>query len=98
MYANSDNSVLLENNIGDPFKTSVCVRQGCPIPPVLFDIFLEQIMSDTLLNHHSSISIGRELSSLRFADDIDIVSGSNDELLQLTNSLSKHSLKREKPW
>ena len=49
-------------------------------------------MSDTLLNHHSSFSIGcREISNLRFADDIDLISGSNDRLQQLTNSLLKHA-------
>ena len=48
-------------------------------------------MSDTLLNYHSSISIGREISILRFADDIYLISGSNDELQQITNSLSKHA-------
>ena len=92
LYANSESSVLLENNIGDPFKTYVVVRQGCPLSPVLFNIFLEQIMSDNLLNHHSSISIGGiEISRLRFSDEIDLISGSNDELQQLTNSLSKHA-------
>ena len=58
LYANSGSSVLLENNIGDPYKTYVGVRQECPLFPVLFNIFLEQIMSAKLINHHSSISIG----------------------------------------
>ena len=48
-------------------------------------------MSNTLINHNSNISIcGREISNLRFADDIDLLSDSNDELQQHTNSLSKH--------
>ena len=56
------------------------------------NIFLEQIMSDTLLNHHSSISIGgRKISNLRFADDINLISGRNDELQQLTYSISKYA-------
>ena len=58
LYANSERYVLLENNIGDPFKTPVGVRQEFHLAPVLFNIFLEQIMSDPLLNDHSSISIG----------------------------------------
>ena len=60
------------NNIGDPSRTSVRVPQGCSLSSVLFNIFLEQIMSDTLINHHSSISIcGREISNIRLANDID---------------------------
>ena len=39
--------------------------------------------------HISTISIGgRNLSNLRFADDIDLIDGSNDELQTLTNKLS----------
>ena len=37
----------------------------------------------------STISIGsRNLSNLRFADDINLISGSNDKLQTLTNKLS----------
>ena len=49
-------------------------------------------MSDTLKDHHSSISIGgRIISNLRFADDIDLISGSNCELQKLTDSLALHA-------
>ena len=51
-------------------------------------------MSDTLINHHSSISICNciriEISNLRFDDDIDLINGNNDKLQQL-NYLSKHT-------
>ena len=60
--------------------------------PVLFNIFLEQIISDNLITHHFSIFIGgREISNIQFADEIDIISGSNGEIQQLTNILSKHA-------
>ena len=45
-------------------------------------------MLETLQDHHSTISIGgRTLSNLRFADDIDLMAGSNSELQSLTNRL-----------
>ena len=92
LYKSSNSAILLDNIKGDYFKTTVGVRQSCLLSPILFNIYLEQIMSDTLKYHHSSISIGsRIISNLRFADDIDLISGSNCELQKLTDSLALHA-------
>ena len=78
----------------------------------LHTIFTPTLVSwDTLLNHHSSISIGgREIFSLRFADNIDLINGSNDELQKLAYQniivyqhmrvilVWKLALKIIKPW
>ena len=46
-------------------------------------------MQETLHDHHASISNGaRSICSLRFADDIDLMGGSNGELQDLTNRLA----------
>ena len=73
---------MLFNSIqGQMFKTTVGVRQGCLLSPVLFNLFLEEIMARIQDEHISTISIGgRNLSNLRFADDIDFIAGSNDDL------------------
>ena len=48
----------------------------CLLPPTLFNIFLERIMTDALSDHESTVSIGgRTITSLRFADDIDGLAG-----------------------
>jgi len=45
-------------------------------------------MIDTLTDHRTTISIGgRKVCNLRFADDIDLMAGSNQELQELTYSL-----------
>ena len=51
-------------------------------------IFLEQIMKYILKNHKSTISFGgREISDLRFVDDIYLIACSNAELQELKNRL-----------
>ena len=81
---------MLFNSIqGQIFKTTVRVRQGYLLSPVLFNLFLEEIMAGIQDEHISTISIGgRNLSTFKFTDDIDLIAGSNDELQTLTNKLS----------
>ena len=89
LYQNSSSAVLLDGSVGQVFNTTVGVRQGCILSPTLFNIFLEQIMQETLHNHSSSVSIGGyPLCNLRFADDIDLMAGSEQELQNLTDRLT----------
>uniref|UniRef100_A0A3Q0RSH2 Reverse transcriptase domain-containing protein n=1 Tax=Amphilophus citrinellus TaxID=61819 RepID=A0A3Q0RSH2_AMPCI len=71
-----------------PFTPVIGVRQGCLLSPVLFNLYLKSIMREALEGHHTSISIGgRPLCNLRFADDIDLMGGSNQELQMLTDKM-----------
>ncbi|KAI8494650.1 hypothetical protein Bbelb_278760 [Branchiostoma belcheri] len=56
----------------------------------MFNLYLEKIMQDTLQDYYTSISIGgRRICNLRFADDIDLLGGSNAELQELTDRLTQ---------
>ena len=71
-------------------QNKVGVRQGCLLSPTLFNIFLERIMSDAREEHDGKISIGsRTITSLRFADDIDVLAKEEQELETLAESLDK---------
>ena len=88
LYDNASSAVYLNNNIGDWFRTTVGVRQGCLLSPTLFNIFLERIMEEALENHDGSVSIGgHKITNLRFADDIDGLAGSEEELRNLLRNL-----------
>ena len=55
----------------------------------LFNLFLENIMKETLHDFQSFISIGgRTINNLCFADDIDLMGGSDNKLQDLTNRLT----------
>ena len=80
----------MNGSIGEWFRTTVGVRQGCPLSPILFNIVLERIMSDALGKHDGKISIGgRNFTNLRFADDIDALAEEEQELEALVESLNK---------
>ena len=57
-YENSKSAVLLNNQLGEFFRTTVGVRQGCLLSPILYNLLLEKIMQETLHDYHTSISIG----------------------------------------
>lgn len=92
LYEKASSAVLYKGTVGDWFHTSVGVRQGCLLSPTLFNIFLEKIMTIALQDHQGTISIGgRNITNLRFADDIDGLAGSEQELRELTNKLNETS-------
>ncbi|GFN85429.1 endonuclease-reverse transcriptase [Plakobranchus ocellatus] len=92
LYNKATSAVFCNNNIGDWFRTTVWVRQGCLLSPTLFNIFLERIMTDALENHRGTVSIGgRPITNLRFADDIDGLAGNECELASLVEQLDKAS-------
>ena len=88
LYNSATSAVLLGDSLGDFFRTSVGVRQGCIL--ILFNIFRENIMQEALDDHETTISIGgRKICNLRFADDIDLMGKSEQELQELTSKLDK---------
>lgn len=92
LYDKATSAVYLNNSIGDWFRTTVGVRQGCLLSPTLFNIFLERIMTDALEDHRGTVSIGgRAVTNLRFADDIDGVAGKEKELENLVQRLDEAS-------
>ena len=84
IYNKAESAVYFDGQIGEWFRTTTGVRQGCLLSPTLFNILLEQIMNDALDNHVGSVNIGGKIiTNLRFADDIDGLAGSESELANL---------------
>lgn len=84
----TNSTVLMNNSLGDFFKMTVGVRHGCLLSPVLFNVYLENIMQDAVSDFNAPISIGgRPLCNLCFTDDIDLMGGSEAELQDVTTIL-----------
>ena len=76
LYNKATNAVLFNNSIGDWFRKTAGVRQGCLLSPTLFNTFLERIMIDASEDHEGTVSIGGStITNLFFADDIDGLAG-----------------------
>ena len=92
LYDKATSAVLFNGSIGDWFRATLRVRQGCLLTPTFFNIFLERIMTDALEDHEGTVSIGGiTITNLRFADDIDGLAGEEEELANLAEHLDKAS-------
>ena len=92
LYDEATSAVLFNSSIGDWFRTTVGVRQGCLLSPILFNMFLARITTEALEDHEGTVSIrGRTTTKLRFADDIDGLAGEEEELANLVERLDKAS-------
>ena len=90
LYGKATSAVQMNGSIVEWFRTTFGVRQGRLLSPTLFNIFLERIMSNTLEEHDGKVSIGgRNITSLRFAEDIDALAEEEQELEALVESLDK---------
>ncbi len=94
LYEHAKNLVLVGDKPSKWFLSKVGVRQGCVLSPYLFNVFLEFIMTEALESFIGNVKIGgRTISNLRFADDIDLIADSEEELRELTEKLDQAATK-----
>ena len=92
LFNKATSAILFNSSIGDWFRTTVGVRQGCLDSTTLFNIFQEKIMTDALEIYEGTVSIrSRTITNLRFADDINGLAGEEEELANSVERLDKVS-------
>ena len=92
LYGKAKSAGQMNGSIGEWFRTTVGVRQGCLLSPTFFNIFLERIMPDALKEHDRKVSIGSRnitCTNLRFAENIAVLAEEEQELEALIESLDK---------
>ena len=90
LYDKATRAVQMNGSMREWFRIAVGVRQRCLLSPTFFNIFLERIMSDALEDNDGKVSIGgRNVTNLRFADDIDALAEEEQELKALLERLDK---------
>ena len=55
LYDKATSAVLFNSSIGDWFRTTVGVRQGCLLSPTLFNTFLERMKALSALEAEQSL-------------------------------------------
>ena len=85
LYAGQEATVRTRHGTMDWFQNGKGVRQGCILSPCLFNLYAEYIMRNAGLEEaQAGIKIaGRNINSLRYADDTTLMTESEEELKSL---------------
>jgi len=94
LYEGTISAVRTNTGITDWFETNVGVKQGCILSPMLFNVFLEAIMSRAIVEDGMGALVGgKVINNLRFADDI---GNTNESQADLQCTMSKIAQEAEK--
>ena len=93
LYAGQEATVRTGHGTTDWFQRGKGVRQGCILSPCLFNFYAEYIMRNTGQDEaQAGIKIaGRNINSLRYADDTTIMAESEEELKSLLMKVKEES-------
>ena len=95
LYAGQEAIVRSGHGTTDWFQIGKGVRQGCILPPCLFNFYAEYIMRNAGLEEtHAVIKIaGRNINELRYADDTTLMAESEEETKSLLMKVKEKSEK-----
>ena len=107
LYDRTSNAVYHDDRLGDWFRTTVGVRQGCLLSPTLFFQHLLIRKKSWMMHWKTPLeqSVGESGYHKRFADDIDRLAGDEQELAKLVEQWTQpqllkvwRSVPRKRSW
>ena len=95
LYAGQEATVRTGHGTTDWYQIGKGVHQGCILSPCLFNFYEEYIMRNAGLEEtQAGIKIaGRNINNLRYADDINLMAKSEEELKSLLMKVKEESEK-----
>ena len=96
MYKDTNYSIKLKNGYLEPIKSNLGLRQGCPLSPMLFNLFIEDIMS-IYANPTDTDPVliqGKIINHFLYADDLVLVSESTRGLQKCLDKLGIYAEKK----
>ena len=90
MYNNDLVCVKINGQMSEEIKTSKGVRQGCILSPLLFNIFMSDLPRKLNQNCNVSISDEVKINCLLWADDIILLSETEEGLRSLLKDIDTY--------
>ena len=92
MYKKTKCVVKMGGSCTEFFAVTRGVRQGCPLSPILFNLYVNDIFRIMNLNNESEIFLNKEvpINALMYADDLILLSVTPEGLQKHIDKLSKY--------
>ena len=93
LYWTQEAAIKIEASISNWTTIRRGVRQGCIISPLLFNFYTEHIMRESKLEKEGIQIGGRQVNTLRYADDTVLLAGNVEELQNMITKVKETSEK-----
>ena len=92
LYMGQRIRVRIEGELSEPVQIGRSVRQGCPLSPILFNLYIEELIREALQDTEEGIKVGGKMvKALRFADDQAMLANKEEHLQHIMDELNRTS-------
>ena len=91
IYTTTTNSIIYNENISERFQSNMGVKQGDTLSTTLFNLYINDLPDIFNFTGNNAITIGNtEISCLKYADDLIIMSTSHESLQKCITNLEQY--------